>query len=483
MNIIKDVADVRKAIKKENVKIFGVGGTPITRTEIHHLVDDYEVICAVDSLTEIESIKEKVKIKCFPLKNESGTYIKKPSKILSNDDVQKYINAAKEEYDQIAIVVMKPDAVLEKICKDNNWILIGNPAHVVQQYNDKEVFQKILRDTNHANEAIVLQLDEVPDRVDFIFDKLGEKIVIQLPVSGGGHGTFFFERKDAHIILQTIHDRINTINEEVSKKTNVIINSFFKGASLSILGSISRNNGVIVANPQHQLIDIPEVIKSKNDASGVFCGHEWSLPIPKHIREQMIGIVEDIGLNLKNDGVLGIFGTDFMWDLERDVVVPIEINARLTGVFPSFVDVQLLNDEIPIMAFHILDFLGVEYSVDQVAYRNEEGFAVGAHLLVFNMHQYKVRVIDTDIQCGVYSLDEDGMRFERKGFQMIDIKNENEFVIADGIPEIGSVYARNRKMLKVISKKSLAKSSYDLNDRGKKIVQNIYNLIKLEKYE
>lgn len=483
MTKIRSINDVRMILKKQNIKIFGIGGTPITRTEVYHFTDDFEIICSVDAQKEIQVIGEKMKITCFPLRKENGAYIKKPSKLLTEPAVQEYINASKSTYEKIAIIVMKPDRLLEQICRENEWILIGNSADKIEKYNDKERFQSILHSTGLANDAIVLPLSELSGQLDAIFDKLGEKIVIQLPVSGGGHGTFFFTRAEKDSIKNEIDQRSLMIKADILPSTKIIINSFFDGPTLSILGTITKDHGILAAHPQHQLIDIPGVTKGKNDASGIFCGHEWTLPIPQHIEEQSINIVKKIGLYLKEDDVDGIFGTDLVWDTQRNIVVPIEINARLTGVFPSFVDVQLFNEEIPIMAFHIMDFLNIPYEVDQNAYRSGRGFSVGAHLLVFNPYPHKIRVTNIDLCSGVYSLKEDQLYFERDGFEMSDIKNDGEFLITDGVPTAGAIYDRNRKLLKIISKNSLAQSSYDLNVHGKKIVDCVYNAITCEKYE
>jgi hypothetical protein len=483
MKKIESVLDVKNLIKQKNIKVFGIGGTPITRTEAHHLLD-IDVICSVDAKKEIAAIRKKVNIKCFPLKNKNGMYTKKPSKILSNKRVQEYIKNVGKKYDKVAIYVMKPDRLIEEICNKNNWILIGNTAEIIKKYNDKQVFQQMLQQINLANNAITIKLSELSNKIDYIFEKLGTKIVIQLPeVSGGGHGTFFFEKNEKEKILSTIQNRINIINEEIPESTNIIVNSFFDGPTLSVLGCITQNNGILVARPQHQLIDIPEVITAKNDANGVFCGHEWTLPISVDIYREINEITKRIGEYLQKKGVKGIFGIDLVWDKEKKAVMPIEINTRLTGVFPSFVDVQVLNKELPILSFHILDFLNISYKVDKCVVESEKNRTQGAHLIVFNNFPYKIRITKSNLQGGVYSLQKNKLHFERDGFEMSDIFHEGEFVITDGVPELGSIYAKNRKLLKIISKDSLGKSSYELNDFGKEIVTNIYNSITCEKYE
>lgn len=476
---ITTIEDVHEAFCQKNMKVFGVGGTPITRTEAHRMLRDFEVICSVDALAEISAIEKKMQITCFPLKKSNGIYIKKPSKILAQEQVCAHINAAKKDYEHIGIFVMKPDAAVEKICHDNGWILIGNSADIIAKYNDKVVFQEILQATGLAGDAIVMPLRDVHERRDAIFAQLGDKIVIQLPeVSGGGHGTFFFDKKNAQTMIEEIEKRIAKIDEEINASTTyVIINRYVSGPALSILGTITRDNGVIVAQPQHQLIDIADVTQTKDDASGIFCGHEWTLPIPQNIREHAIDCVKKIGTHLQKNGVIGIFGTDLMWDVERDCVVPIEINTRLTGVFPSFVDVQILHDEVPLLAFHMMDFLRIPYQVTDYHLYRKEGFHIGAHLIIFNNAPGTIHITRSELRSGVYTMIDDKLEFVREGFEMMDLCHDQEFVITDGVPAVGDVYAKNRKLLKVISRTSLGEDSYTLTAWGSAIVAGVYNAI------
>lgn len=479
---IENIADVKKIISDGNWKIFGIGGTPITRTEIHSFVSDFESICSVSS-GELTSVQKKLKATCFELKDEKGNVVKKPGKIISDPRVIKHIkkNSANKK---IAILVMKPTDEILKVCDDNRWVLLGNNFVKVERYNDKNKFQDILRCINFSTSALSIKFDDLTRSADDIFEKLGDNIVVQLPKRGGGQGTFFFNVKEKKEMHSIISKRIKILQENVSQNTLVVVNSFFQGPSLSSLGTITKENKILSYDPQYQLIDIKEVIKNKVDASGVFCGHDWSLSnnIPQQIRDQAHKTTKLIGNELKKDGLLGIFGVDYVWDKKRNKLIPIEINTRITGTFPTIIYVQLAKKEIPLIAFHVLDFLDISYSIKKEGIYNKRGCRRGAHLILFNNQKNSV-VCEKEIIGGVYSLSGGVAEFKGCGFEMEDIKKRGEFVITDGVPTKTIVYGRNRKVAKIITKQAICKDPYELNNWGKEIVKATYNLFNFKRTE
>lgn len=481
MNTISSKEDVIRVLKENNVKVFGVGGTPITRTEVHPVVDDFELICSVSS-KDLDSVQEKIKASCFPMRNEAGFFIKKPGKIISNPEVTKHIEEGSQGK-KVAILVMKPTEEVLGACEKNGWALLGNNPDVVWKYDDKNEFQQLLKRANIPSSAISLSLTDLEESLDEIFKKLGDNIVIQLPKSAGGKGTFFFNKKEKEKIISSIKQRIEILSEEVPEDAVVIVNSFFEGPSLSTLGCITRDNGTLECDPQYQLIDIEDVVKGKSDGTGVFCGHDWVLSsdIPQNIRKQAREITEKIGEELKKDGALGVFGVDFVWDRKRDILVANEINVRITGTFPTIVHSQLEAGEVPLIAFHILDFLKIPYSIENRKVYNKGGMRKGAHLILFNPFGYDV-ICNKEVPGGVYSLDKKGdAKFERLGFEMEDIKNPGEFIVTDGVPAKGFARGKNRKVLKIITKEPICDNPEKLNNWGSMIVDATYKMFDFKK--
>ena len=56
----------------------------------------------------------------------------------------------------------------------------------------------------------------------------------------------------------------------------------------------------------------------------------------------------------------------------------------------------------------------------------------------------------------------------------------NEFILTDGMPLKKLVYQKNKKLLRIISKKSLVKkSAAELNSWGKKVVSQVRSNLKI----
>jgi len=185
---------------------------------------------------------------------------------------------------------------------------------------------------------------------------------------------------------------------------------------------------------------------------------------------------------LKKKGALGIFGLDLMWDKENNSLVPLEINPRLLGTFPAAIYVQLEKKEVPLIAFHILEFLNIPYKIkDENIYRKDLP-RHGAHIILHNPEKYGV-VCQNQLRGGVYDLSKNQLRYLRSGEELSDIENKNEFIITEGGPIKGREYKRDRRLLRIITKQAISKAEGEkLNDWGKNIIKSVYKELKLKPY-
>jgi len=63
-------------------------------------------------------------------------------------------------------------------------------------------------------------------------------------------------------------------------------------------------------------------------------------------------------------GYKGIFGLDFVLDEEDRKLYVVECNPRLVASYPTLNMAQLLNNEPSILAFHVLEFLNIDYEIN-----------------------------------------------------------------------------------------------------------------------
>ena len=71
-----------------------------------------------------------------------------------------------------------------------------------------------------------------------------------------------------------------------------------------------------------------------------------------------------IGEQIRRAGYWGYFGLDFLLDQDTGALYLGELNPRITGATPLTSQAALDQDEVPLLLFHLLEWLGVEYAVD-----------------------------------------------------------------------------------------------------------------------
>lgn len=481
--LIRSVGNIQEIIDRNNVKLIGLGGLPIVRSEFRFFSSNFEIICASET-GEMKSVQKKIKVTCFPRKTDKGGILKKPGVLIKDAEINKYIkDVAKEK--KVVICVQQPSEGIEKECQKNGWVMMANSVSLFKKFEDRSRFYEILEGVGYERNFLKFKFSELKEGfLERIFDQLGDKVVIQTMGEGGGKGTFFFDRLEKNNILKEIKER-SQIRKMDLNEMELVANPFVSGPSISASGCVTRKNGILSTYARYQLVDIAEAVSGKQDAKGVFCGHDWSLSdeIPEYVHEEVEQIIEKVGNFLKSKGYLGMFGIDFIWDQKKKTVFPVELNPRLVGALPTSVYVQLEKGEVPLEAFHVLEFLGVDYEISDKEVYKKDSKRNGAHLILFNPFNYDVECAQ-ELNGGVYKLKGDRIVFERLGFELEDIENDDEFILTDGVPITGVLYGENRKMLKIITKRALAENEgRNLNDWGKKIVKSVYQELNLKPYD
>lgn len=478
---IRNIEDVKTLFAKNKVKIFGVGAYPSTRSEIRPLIHDFEIICA-NKTGEFASVIQKVKVSCFRIKNrQMDPYpVQNPEEILSRRTVITHIRK-NSTGKKVGIYIYKPSRKIEKLCRTNGWVMIANKNSVFDRLAGKDESYRIFQKIGKRRDFQTVPLKSLEKKLPGIFSRFGDKIVLQFPREGGGRGTFFFHHGDLKKINSEIAERMRAA-EINNFSESVLVSKYIKGPSLSISGCITRNSGILCDSLRYQLIDIAEAKKIGH--AGVFCGNDWTLAknIPSSLDKQAKKIAARVGNILKSAGVLGMFGIDFIWSQESNKLIPIEINPRLLGTTPVSVYVHLQKGQIPLEAFHLLEFLNIPYRTSESSPKKNISSTHGCHLILYNQANGPVRV-GNELKGGVYTLTNaprPKIKYLRPGFELDDIKNKNEFILTDGVPLKKSVYQKDKKLLRIIAKKSLVKNSGgELNSWGKTVVSQVQSSLNI----
>ena len=379
-----------------------------------------------------------------------------------------------------AILVYKPSTKMEKICKENNWNLLANPTSFGKETLENKIkFRKILKEIGvPVPPGKISSVDKL--HYGHLMNKYGLPFVIQHPTKGGGKGTFFINNQEdfdkAFKKLKGrwkpgLQDDAETKYEQVPE---ALVAKYIQGSSPSITGCVTRH-GIISTNLQHQIVDIPELF-SPEKGSGLFCGHDWTASeFDDEVKSQAYEAVEKIGQYFKSLGYKGIFGLDFVLDRETNKLYTVECNPRLVGSFPVLPMTQELNNEPSILAFHIMEFLNLDYEIDlDEINRLMRQDKIGTQMISHNLTKRWARN-HKQMKAGVYKLDNDELKYLRPGYKLTHIKNDEEFVLADGIQFKKSPFSPNRRLGRILTLKRVLDDSYkQLTPWALKVTEEIH---------
>jgi len=481
--VIKDLKTLKQFLKENvNFPIFGVGVYPFHRLGPDDFLPDYRIVALRRSL-DGELIKKDLKV--VSIEKSLGTkHIREPrnaTTVIGHPKTKRYF----DKFKRIDILVYKTSTKMEKICEQNNWNLIASSKKFGKKlFENKIKFRRLLQE---------LSIEVPPGKVcsvenlhyGHLLNSYGLPFVIQHPTKGGGKGTFFINNKEnfdkAYKKLRK-PTRETYLGEVEEKPTDeVIVTKYIEGPSPSITGCVTKH-GILSTNIQHQILDIPELYNPEK-GSGLFCGHDWTFyNFSESIQKQAIKITEKVGKYFKKNNYKGIFGLDFVMDKESQKLYVIEANPRLLGSFPTLSMVQIYNNEPSILAFHMLEYLNIDYelnlnAINKLMRQNKKG----SQIIMHNLLNRWARIHKT-VKPGIYQLDKNGkVKYLRPGYKLQDLKNKNEFAIVEGILIKKSHLSPNRRICRILSLNRALENYKELTPWAKTIAQEVYKEFKIKR--
>jgi len=461
-----NIETIRKIFSEleEDYVFFGLGVNAFNRLGPEYFISNYQILSLRNPL-ENKLIDRDVNV--FSLEKESNSHIDAPRN--SNTVIKsKVINKFLEQFEnkKLVFLVYKPFLGMEEIAKKNGWILCSNPYKFGKQlFENKIIFRKILESLN-----LPVPPGEIIENPEIILKnfenfqkKYGLPLVIQHPARGGGRGTFFIKNK------QEFEQILPLLENET------LVLKYISGSSPSITGCVTPW-GIAHTSPQLQILDQEACYNLKTkEGNGLWCGHDWSYSdFSKETLNSIYKSVQKVGKYLSEKNYRGIFGLDFIQDKATGKIYVGECNPRLLGSFPILTMVQALNNEIPILAFHILSFLKLRPAQDNVMRRIFVGSAnsmlakkCGAQLVLHNREARWAKTTK-EILPGIYEIQKNKLVYVREGYSMNHIKENGEFLLSDGLRKSGAPLSPNRRIMRFITKERVLKDENNLNDWAKK---------------
>ncbi len=480
MITIKDLPSLKQHFKTIKTPVFGAGVYAFDRLGMENITNPYRLLTLRHSL-DTELIEKEIET----LSLEKGMGIKhiraprNATTVLGHPKTKKYLN----QFESPAIIVHKASSKMESLCRENNWQLAANPTNFGKNLLENKIkFRTALQELEiKVPPGKIATIDNL--HYGHLINKYGLPFVIQHPTKGGGKGTFFINNQQK--FKETI-DKLKQKTDPEENKTikppeQIIVSKYIQGYSPSITACVTEH-GILSTNLQHQILDIPQLYNPEK-GSGLFCGHDWtSSRFNQQIENQAYQTIEKIGQYFKSLGYQGIFGLDFILDPVKNQLYTIECNPRLLGSFPVINMAQLLNNEPPILAFHTLEFLKYNnYQLDiekinQLIRQKKKGTQMILHNLTAQWAQTQKQ-----IKAGVYKLKSDKLLYLRPGYDLKHLKNEEEFLLTDGVPFKKSRFSPNRRLCRILTLGRVLDNSFkQLNPWAKQVSQSVYQAFELK---
>jgi len=474
----------------------GVGVTAWPRAGLGYLLPNYQILSLLETadLAAIRRICPVVSVE----KDLGGELPQKfnTSSILGLEAVRKWLKGGKN------LFVYKDSEAIDRMAERLNLKILGTAGKIRKVFENKKFFrEELVKAGLKPIQGCSLQVEELDEKKwDDCKIEFGERLVFQLTdyTVGGGLGTFFINTKADFKNFKEFVGRRREVRRELNKVIEwVNVTKFIDGEAASILGCATKF-GTVTGVLQKQIIDQPE-LAALAGRSGVWLGHDWNARFSPEARAEGERLCQQWGDYLYQQGYKGVFGLDMVVTQDNQVV-PIECNSRYTGAFPMYTMMQINNQEMPLDVWHLLEWLGMDYEMD-ISEVNKlgRGERQGAQLLLHNLERKTVTATKT-VKAGVWGIRpinpikdfnsfEDihpqrigrnwEVKWKREGFSLMDLKDEDEFVLCDWVAGEESVLKPAERLGRLVFKRQVVDKKGRLLPEIRAVVKAVYDSFEL----
>ena len=429
-HIIKDFDSLKHYFRTIERPFFAVHKYPYNAMiGIEHLIRNFEILSFLNT-KEADVIAKKNKISFFMEGYVKGEFRKDEISSFNNsnnfkikDENSKTIATLKDkiiaEYlkskkEKPVLLLYRMSEGLVNLFKENKWTIVGSDYNVRKKYDNKIDFNRILEEVDLPVPPYMILPQEEID-YDVVAKSLGDKVVIQFPISFSGSGTFIVQSKED--FYKTISSDRFVKQKKKNTQKKIRITKYINRKLSPVMGVCCTKEGIVYTDLYNQIIDMPEVV-NEDKGTGVYCGNEWtSVNFSETVKKQAYKAADKIGKYLKNkEGYKGYFGLDFILDDDTKILYPIEVNVRLIGSFPVFSMIQEVHKQPLIQALQILQYLDLDdYVLDiESINKNMKGKMKGSYINLYSRNKNAV-YNKGELEAGIYCLGGDGdIRFSRK---------------------------------------------------------------------
>ena len=255
--------------------------------------------------------------------------------LLSLKNTQEYIIENSKKNNHLpAILPFKPSAKIDKICENNAWLNLSNPAHLNRFLEDKIKFYKFCQQEKLP--VISSQIDTF-NKINFDKYSKGKPIVVQSHFGWAGNSTF-------------LANSFDDIKEKISENLLVKYSPFLEGNTYI-------NNCCLT---KYGLLQSPPALQLNQGFHTV--GRKWPSNLLEKQFVDMVRITNEFGKSLAKLQYRGYFGLDFL--VNNEAIYILECNPRLTASFAFYHTLEEQNNINSLFYYHLAELLDINYTID-----------------------------------------------------------------------------------------------------------------------
>ncbi|MDP2873728.1 MAG: hypothetical protein Q8N84_00260 [bacterium] len=405
---------LRQVFSKIDIPIFFFTNDAKVALGLEKVIPSYHIVCIDDNPIIDYLIDDGVKVYCYERAvGKKNCLFRSSSQLVAQPAVQKYLEQEAPS-GKLAALLFKPCGnPFVKFSKFEVTLLNNSPAINWPLENKIEFFQKF-RTEFPFPQGEIARLGTVT--FEDLVKSYGPKLVFQFGRGWAGNSTFFIDKESDFVRLQS-----------QSPERLVKVSSFVV-AQTAINNACLTNGKTLISPPFKQVTGLPEY----TPYAGGTCGNNWAgEDFSGEISEKTIRLTEKLGEKMNRIGYRGIFGLDFLITAEGEALIS-ENNARMTASVPMFTKLELSAERVPLLAWHIMEFLGVDAQAEGLAIPEGNLGPVSGGQLILRNTDIETQEVGREVTPGVYHQkenDSSSWEFLRAGYSVDDLKSAKEYLV------------------------------------------------------
>ncbi|MGI9288588.1 MAG: hypothetical protein ACR2P1_24595 [Pseudomonadales bacterium] len=405
---LNNLSEIYSFFRKSTLPVFFVHPTPYNVLGLGQWLRAFKYISHFDSF---DGYHHRVTVPKFP---EDRVFTSKEdivNYLLGHPNTHKLIQSLGGRGKMLTVMF---DEQTEQLAKEAGLEIALPPAELRMRLDSKIVTTQL------ADEAGVPSAPNALGRASSYAElqhicsdnNLGDDLVVQTPYGDSGQTTFFIKSEDDwnHCAQKVVDQQL-----KVMKRINHIPYT---------LEAVATRHGTLVAPIQADIIGHAELTPYK----GGWAGNDLYKNVLNGEQTRKVQLMtRAMGDRLYQEGYKGTFCLDFLIDTDTEDVYLGELNPRISGASALTNMVTAKYGGAPLMMFHMLEFMDVDYDLDiEKIQERWADFDTWTQLVMKQTHDKVARVTRAP-QSGVWRMQADkNIRFSRQSIDWHSVENEEE---------------------------------------------------------